>query len=177
MSRPAGNGQNPVSRGGDGLSLTCAAHALVHGAGSCFSLLKLDTRHPRARTLGSTPTAIKECIPMQRVPMQLGSRGIWASLEALDLPARNDAAQRLERLGYSTLWQPMALQRDLTIVTSQILAQTSELILAQYRRVQSRLRSSRTHLRRSPQRSRFRPPSASRTLSISLARIAFRSSA
>jgi probable F420-dependent oxidoreductase len=67
---------------------------------------------------------------MQRVPMQLGSRGIWASLEALDLPARIDAAQRLERLGYSTLWQPMALQRDLTIVTSQILAETSELILA-----------------------------------------------
>lgn len=62
--------------------------------------------------------------------MQLGPRGIWASLEGLDLSARIEAAQKLERLGYSALWQPMAMQRDLMILSSQILAETSDLILA-----------------------------------------------
>jgi probable F420-dependent oxidoreductase len=62
--------------------------------------------------------------------MKLGPRGIWASLESLELPDRIAAAQRLERLGYSTLWQPMAMQRDLMVVSSQILAETSDLILA-----------------------------------------------
>jgi probable F420-dependent oxidoreductase len=62
--------------------------------------------------------------------MKLGTRGIWASLENLELPDRIDSAQRLERLGYGALWQPMAMQRDLMVVSSQILAETSDLILA-----------------------------------------------
>ena len=62
--------------------------------------------------------------------MKLGPRGIWASLEALDLPGRIAAAQRIERLGYTALWHPMAMQRDLMVVSSQILAETSDLILA-----------------------------------------------
>lgn len=62
--------------------------------------------------------------------MQLGTRAIWASLEGLPLRERIEAAQRLERLGYSALWHPMAMQRDLMVVASQLLAETSELILA-----------------------------------------------
>ena len=62
--------------------------------------------------------------------MHLGPRGIWASLENLELGARIEASQRLERLGYSTLWQPMAMRHDLTILCSQIFAETDELILA-----------------------------------------------
>jgi len=62
--------------------------------------------------------------------MQLGSRGIWTSLENLDLTQRIEAAQRLERLGYSALWQPMAMRHDLMVLSSQILAETQELILA-----------------------------------------------
>ncbi|MBJ20930.1 MAG: TIGR03620 family F420-dependent LLM class oxidoreductase [bacterium] len=62
--------------------------------------------------------------------MELGTRGIWASLENFELPQRIESAQRLERLGYSTLWQPMAMQRDLMVLSSQILAETQNLILA-----------------------------------------------
>ncbi len=62
--------------------------------------------------------------------MELGTRGIWASLENLELPDRIAAAQRLERLGYSALWQPMAMQRDLMVLSSQILGETQDLILA-----------------------------------------------
>lgn len=61
--------------------------------------------------------------------MDLGQRGIWASLEGLDLDQRTLAAQRIERLGYSALWHPMAIQRDLMVVASQLLAATDTLIL------------------------------------------------
>ncbi|MBB82969.1 MAG: LLM class F420-dependent oxidoreductase [Deltaproteobacteria bacterium] len=62
--------------------------------------------------------------------MQLGPRGIWVSLEALDLKGRAEAAQRIERLGYSALWHPMAMQRDLMVVASQLLAETDALVVA-----------------------------------------------
>ncbi len=62
--------------------------------------------------------------------MQLGRRGVWAALENLALPQRIEAAQRIERLGYSALWQPMAMQHDLMVLSSQILAETQDLILA-----------------------------------------------
>jgi probable F420-dependent oxidoreductase len=67
---------------------------------------------------------------MERSIMKLGTRGIWASLEGLALPERIETAQRFERLGYSALWHPMAMQRDLMVVASQVLAETDELILA-----------------------------------------------
>lgn len=62
--------------------------------------------------------------------MQLGPRGIWVSLESLDLKERTEAAQRIERLGYSALWHPMAMQRDLMVVASQLLTETQDLVLA-----------------------------------------------
>lgn len=62
--------------------------------------------------------------------MQLGERAIWVSLDMLDQAERIEAAQRLERLGYSALWHPMAMQRDLMVIASQLLAETSELIVA-----------------------------------------------
>lgn len=62
--------------------------------------------------------------------MNLGPRGIWASLESLDLKERTTAVQRIERFGYSTLWHPMAMQRDLMVVASQLLSATDELLLA-----------------------------------------------
>ena len=53
--------------------------------------------------------------------MKLGPRGIWVSLESLDLEGRIAAAQRIEALGYTALWHPMAMQRDLMVVASQLL--------------------------------------------------------
>jgi len=62
--------------------------------------------------------------------MKLGPRGIWVSLESLDLEGRIAAAQRIEALGYTALWHPMAMQRDLMVVASQLLAATDDLVLA-----------------------------------------------
>ena len=62
--------------------------------------------------------------------MKLGPRGIWVSLESLDLEGRIAAAQRIEALGYTALWHPMAMQRDLMVVASQLLASTDDLVLA-----------------------------------------------
>lgn len=45
--------------------------------------------------------------------MELGRYGVWCSLEGGSLAAAVEAAQRIEALGYSTLWQPMALRRGL----------------------------------------------------------------
>ena len=62
--------------------------------------------------------------------MELGRLGVWASMEGLPLAEGVAAAQRIERLGYRALWHPMAMQRDLMVVASNILAGTSELVLA-----------------------------------------------
>ena len=62
--------------------------------------------------------------------MELGSLGVWASLEGMALPEAIQAAQRIESLGYSTLWHPMAMQRDLMVLASQLLGHTDDLILA-----------------------------------------------
>lgn len=62
--------------------------------------------------------------------MELGSLGVWASLEGMAIPEAIEAAQRIEGLGYSTLWHPMAMQRDLMVLGSLLLGHTEELILA-----------------------------------------------
>lgn len=62
--------------------------------------------------------------------MELGSRGVWASLDAYSLSEAIEAARRIEDLGYSTLWMPMSMSRDLMVVASLVLANTERLIVA-----------------------------------------------
>ena len=62
--------------------------------------------------------------------MQLGKLAIWASVEGLELGAAIEAAQRIESLGYSALWHPMAMRRDLLVIAGTLLAHTQRLILA-----------------------------------------------
>ncbi len=62
--------------------------------------------------------------------MELGRFGVWASLEGLELPAAIEAAQRIESLGYSALWHPMAMRRDLLLIASSLLVNTERLIVA-----------------------------------------------
>jgi probable F420-dependent oxidoreductase len=62
--------------------------------------------------------------------MQLGQLGIWASVEGQELGAAIETAQRLEALGYSALWHPMAMRRDLFVIGATLLANTRKLILA-----------------------------------------------
>jgi probable F420-dependent oxidoreductase len=62
--------------------------------------------------------------------MQLGKLGVWCSLEGLPLAGAVDAARRVEALGYSALWQPMGMRRDLMVTASLQLAATTRLVIA-----------------------------------------------
>ena len=61
--------------------------------------------------------------------MELGKRAVWASLEGLELSQGIEAAQRIEELGYSALWHPMSMRRDLLLTASSLLLNTRELIV------------------------------------------------
>ena len=54
--------------------------------------------------------------------MELGKLAVWCSLEGGSLAQAVEAAQRIEALGYSALWQPMALRRDVMVTASLQLA-------------------------------------------------------
>jgi probable F420-dependent oxidoreductase len=62
--------------------------------------------------------------------MQLGRLAVWCSLDGYALPQAIEAAQRIEALGYSALWQPMTLRRDVLLTSSSLLAHTERLIVA-----------------------------------------------
>ena len=62
--------------------------------------------------------------------MQLGRFAVWCSLESEPLARAVEAAERIEALGYSALWQPMSLQRDAMVTSSLQLAATRRLVLA-----------------------------------------------
>ncbi|TFG91799.1 MAG: LLM class flavin-dependent oxidoreductase, partial [Myxococcales bacterium] len=62
--------------------------------------------------------------------VELGRLGVWCSLESVPLAAAVEAAQRIEALGYSALWQPMGLRRDAMVTASLQLAATKRLVLA-----------------------------------------------
>ena len=62
--------------------------------------------------------------------MELGRFAVWCSLEGGSLAQAVEAAQRVESLGYSALWQPMALRRDVMVTASLQLAATQRLVVA-----------------------------------------------
>jgi len=66
----------------------------------------------------------------EEVQVELGRYGAWCSLESGSLADAVAAAQRIEALGYSALWQPIALRRDVMVTASQQLAATKRLVIA-----------------------------------------------
>jgi probable F420-dependent oxidoreductase len=62
--------------------------------------------------------------------VELGRYAVWCSLESGTLAQAVEAAQRVEALGYSALWQPMALRRDIMVTASLQLAATKRLVIA-----------------------------------------------
>lgn len=62
--------------------------------------------------------------------MELGERAVWASLDGLEIPELIEAAQRIEGLGYSALWHPMAMRRDLMLTAATLLQHTEKLVVA-----------------------------------------------
>lgn len=62
--------------------------------------------------------------------MELGRIGVWASLDGLTAAAARDFAQRVEQLGYRTLWMPESRGRNVLVNAAWLLASTSRLVVA-----------------------------------------------
>ena len=61
--------------------------------------------------------------------MELSRLGFWTSFEGASLEEAVQVAQRVEALGYGTLWMSMSLRRDLLVTASHLLANTQDLII------------------------------------------------
>ena len=62
--------------------------------------------------------------------MEIGKLGVWYFFERLPAPAAAEAAQRIEQLGYRTLWIPETTGRHPFAHASWLLANTSNLVIA-----------------------------------------------
>ena len=62
--------------------------------------------------------------------MALGRLGVWSSLDTLTASACRDFAQRLEKLGYETLWMPESRGRNVLVTSAYLLANTGKLNIA-----------------------------------------------
>jgi probable F420-dependent oxidoreductase len=62
--------------------------------------------------------------------MDLGKLGVWYFLDGLTATASAETAQRIERLGYGTLWIPEAVGRHPLVHASWLLANTGTLNIA-----------------------------------------------
>ena len=62
--------------------------------------------------------------------MELSRFGFWTSFESASLAEAVQVAQRVESLGYGTLWMSMSLRRDLLVTASHLLSNTQDLIVA-----------------------------------------------
>jgi len=62
--------------------------------------------------------------------MKIGKLGVWASLETMSAPDAAAFAKRVETWGYSALWVPEAMGRNVLVHSSWLLANTTRLIVA-----------------------------------------------
>lgn len=62
--------------------------------------------------------------------MDLGRLGIWCATDSLTSAEVGRFARTVENLGYGALWQPESFGRDVTVLASWMLAQTSRLVVA-----------------------------------------------
>ncbi len=62
--------------------------------------------------------------------MQLAKLGAWCFLDAMSAADAADAARRIEKLGYGTLWIPEAVGREVFASAAWLLASTSTLVVA-----------------------------------------------
>jgi probable F420-dependent oxidoreductase len=62
--------------------------------------------------------------------MELGRLGVWCSIERRSAREAAAFARRLEAWGYTALWQPEGLGRDVLVASSYLLANTEKLIVA-----------------------------------------------
>lgn len=62
--------------------------------------------------------------------MKLGTLGVWASTDSMTAPQAAAFAKRVEDWGYTTLWLPEAVGRNVLVHAAWMLANTSRLIIA-----------------------------------------------
>lgn len=62
--------------------------------------------------------------------MELGKLGVWFSLDEMSAPEAAAAANRIEEMGYTTLWMPEARGRNPLVHAGWLLAQTEKLVVA-----------------------------------------------
>lgn len=62
--------------------------------------------------------------------MELGKLGVWYFFDGLTSPQAAAAAQRIESLGYGTLWIPETVGKNPLVLASWLLANTTKLNLA-----------------------------------------------
>ena len=62
--------------------------------------------------------------------MQLGKLGVWYFFDGISSPDAAEAAKRIEKMGYGTLWIPETVGKNPMVLSSWLLANTTTLNLA-----------------------------------------------
>jgi Luciferase-like monooxygenase len=62
--------------------------------------------------------------------MDIGTVGMWFVLDAMTAPESIEFAQKIEKLGYNTLWIPEGFGREPFAHAAHLLAHTKRLIIA-----------------------------------------------
>lgn len=134
--RPARIGSKPESRtvGRLGRDWHCLSN--IPDEFSCFNLR--DDEGPRFdRPLGAdlpdAPIGVS-CRSVNNAEgwaeMKLGKLGIWAGTDSMTSSQSAAFAQRVEACGYSALWMPESVGRNVLVQSSWLLANTKQLVIA-----------------------------------------------
>ena len=62
--------------------------------------------------------------------MKIGRLGVWAQVDCLTASAEAEFARDVEQWGYSALWTPEAMGRDVLVNSAWLLANTRKLVIA-----------------------------------------------
>src|SRR5260370_266440 len=65
-----------------------------------------------------------------RTHMKIGRLGVWAQVDCLTASAEAEFARDVEQWGYSALWTPEAMGRDVLVNSAWLLANTRRLVIA-----------------------------------------------
>src|SRR5437879_13589996 len=65
-----------------------------------------------------------------RTHMKMGRLSVWAQVDCLTASAEAESASDVEQWGYSALWTPEAMGRDVLVNSAWLLANTRRLVIA-----------------------------------------------
>src|SRR5437867_8638517 len=65
-----------------------------------------------------------------RTHMKMGRLGVWAQVDCMTASAEAEFARDVEQWGYSALWTPEAMGRDVLVNSGWLLANTRKLVIA-----------------------------------------------